>query len=187
MDEKCYLIYSAMKEYIKSADPSVLEDFERESFILDEETGKIYDEMSSEITKLLNDAKMVSEKQKYEEAIKDTAHWAKNLLKSLDKKRSIQGHSFIYWLSPEQILCRIASSDNEELDLFRYALQSLYGDTVYYEHRKDDYEHLKAIKDDFINMNTSSWGQVKMVYRRWLAGDFERYLERIKPEDIDSG
>ena len=183
MDEKCDLIYSAMKEYIKTTDPFALEDFERERFILDEETGKIYDDMSSEITKLLNDAKMVSEKQKYEEAIKDTAHWAKNLLKSLDKKRSIQGHSFIYWLSPEQILCRIASSDNEELDLFRHALQSLYGDTVYYEHRKDDYEHLKAIKDDFINMDTSSWGQVKMVYRRWLAGDFERYLERIKPED----
>lgn len=79
MDEKCDLIYSAMKEYIKTTDPFALEDFERERFILDEETGKIYDDMSSEITKLLNDAKMVSEKQKYEEAIKDTAHWAKNI------------------------------------------------------------------------------------------------------------
>lgn len=186
MDEKCDLIFSAMKEYIKSADPSVLEDFERERFILDEETGRLYDNMSSEITKLLNDAKMISEKQKYEEAIKDTEHWASNLLKSVEKKRDIQGHSFIYWLEPEQILSRIIWSNNSELDFFRHALQCLYGDTVYYEHGKDDYEHLKTIKDGFINIDTASWGQVKMVYRRWLAGDFERYLERIKPEDLDS-
>ena len=63
------------------------------------------------------------------------------------------------------------------------ALQSVYDHSVYYEHMRDDYPHLRDIKDGFERLDKSAWGEVKKAYNEWLMTDFEEYLERIKPDD----
>ena len=91
-------------------------------------------------------------------------------------------HSFVYWLEPQKILERINSSNNEELHQFCFALQSVYDTHVYYEYKKDDYNHLKALHDGVESMDISGWGEVKKAYQEWIVSDIDSYLKKIKPE-----
>ena len=118
-------------------------------------------------------------------AISDPEKWATNLVQASANTGDLIGHSFVYWLEPELILDRINSSDNAELYQFRCALQCVYEAHVYYEHKNDDYDHLKAIHDGVESVNTSGWGEVKKAYQEWIINDTDRYLERIKPEKSD--
>ena len=180
--EKCESIFQAMQNYIKTADPTELESLDRERFILDGETGKIYRSMCEVINQQLYEAKTESEKQKYETAVYDAENWATNLVQASANTGNLLGHSFVYWLEPQQILERINRSDNAELYQFRCALQSVYDAHVYYEHVLDDYDHLKALHEGVENMDTSEWGEVKRAYHEWIVNDISRYLEKIKPE-----
>ena len=184
-EDKCESIFQAMQDFIKTADPSELESLDGERFILDSETGKIYRSMRDVLSKLLDEAKRESEKQKYVNAISDPEKWATNLVQASANTGNLIGHSFVYWLEPELILDRINSSDNAELYQFRCALQCVYEAHVYYEHKNDDYDHLKAIHDGVESVNTSGWGEVKKAYQEWIINDTDRYLERIKPEKSD--
>lgn len=69
-----------------------------------------------------------------------------------------------------------------ELYNFRLALQSVYDRSVYYAHMKDDYPHLLKIKEGFVSLDKSEWGQVKQAYDEWIIHDIEKYLERITPD-----
>lgn len=182
MEEKCDSIFQAMQDYIKAIDSEELEHLDRERFILDGETGKIYRSMCEVISQLINTAKTETEKQKYIDALNDSEHWAKNLVNASANKGNLEGHSFIYWLEPERILERIVGSNNKELYQFRNALRAVYDTRVYYEHMKDDYYHLKALHDGVETLDTSAWGEVKKAYKDWIANDISRYLERIKPD-----
>ena len=182
MKEKCESIFQSMKTYIKNANPLELESLDRERFILDGETGKIYRSMYEAISQLLDVAKAESEKQKYENAICNTRNWGTELVHASANKGNLIGNSFMYWLEPQQILERISSSNNTELYQFRCALQSIYGAHVYYKHVMDDYDHLKVLHDGVENMDVSEWGEVKKAYREWIVNDIDRYLEEIKPE-----
>ena len=179
--EKCASIFFVMKDFIKKANPNDLEPLDRERFILDGETGKMYRSMCKEVSEILEAGKTRSEKQKYEEAISDAEHWATKLVKASENTGNLQGHSFIYWLEPEEILKRIKESGNAELYQFRNALQCIYDAHVYYERWNDDYEHLKALQKGVRRMDTSDWGEVKKVYQAWIANDIGRYLEKINP------
>lgn len=51
--------------------------------------------------------------------------------------------------------------NNNELDQFRWALQRVYGSCVYYEHKADDYDHLKAVREGIEGTDKSSWGEFR--------------------------
>ena len=180
MEEKCDSIYQTMQDYIESTDPADLENLDREGFMLDSETGKIYRSMCEGLRRLINEAKTKSERKKYENAITKTENWATNLLHISTDKGELLEHSFVYWLEPRQVLKRINSSDNAELFQFRCALQKIYNGHTYYEKMEDDYGHLKEIHDGVINMDISGWGEVKKAYYKWIVNDTKKYLERIK-------
>ncbi len=182
-EEKCDSIFSAMKYYINAANPSDLELLDRERFILEGDTCKIYNSMLEEISVLIEAGKTQSEKQKYEEAISNTEHWATNLVSASENAGNLQGHSFVYWLEPEEILIKIEESDNAELHQFRNALQCVYDAYVYYENKNDDYEHLKELQEGVREMDTSDWGEVKRAYQDWIVNDIGRYLEKIEPDN----
>lgn len=183
-EDKCESVFQAMQNYIKNADLEVLERLESERFILDGETKRIYLSMYEVISGLLDKAKTESDKQKYEKLISDPDNWATNLFQASVNAGNLIGHSFVYWLEPQQILDRINSSNNAELDQFRCALQRIYNDHVYYEHIRDDYEHLKILHDSLENIDISEWGEVKKAYHKWIINDMGRYLEKIQQEQV---
>lgn len=179
MNEKCDAVFDAMQEYIKSADPCELEDLESERFILEGEISQLYKMMHKQINELLNNRKSLSEKQKYEEAIIDKEHWGANLNEASNNNGALKGHSFVYWLDPQQIVALVSRSNNYELDQFRWALQRVYGERVYYEKKADDYDHLKAMREGIDGTDKSSWGQIKRAYCGLICGDIDRYLRGI--------
>ena len=184
MEEKCDLIFQAMKEYIKAADPIEIEALDREHFVLTEETEKLFRSMCEEVSQLIEESKTKTEKQKYEDAVKGSLQWATNLINASGNNGNIEGHSFVYWLDPKLIVERINESKNKELYQFRNVLQTVYSRHVYYEHMKDDYEHLKELHDGVEELDISSWGEVKKAYKDWIVNDINRYLERVKPDEI---
>lgn len=181
MEEKCDLIFQAMKTYIKTEESSEIEALDREHFMLNEDTEKIFRPICEEISQLIKEVKTETEKQKYEEAVKDPLHWATNLVTVIKNKGNIESYSFVYWLDPKLIVGRINKSNNSELYQFRNALQAVYNKNVYYECLNDDYEHLKELYDDVEKLDTSAWGEVKKAYKVWIVNDINRYLERIEP------
>ena len=183
MTDKCDTVFDAMQEYIKSADPCELEDLESKRFILEGETSRLYKMMHKQINELLNNRKSLSEKQKYEEAIIDEEHWGANLNEASDNNGALKGHSFVYWLDPQQIVALVSRSNNYELDQFRWALQRIYGERVHYEHKADDFDHLKAMRDGIEETDKSSWGQIKRAYCKLICEDIDRYLGDIKPKE----
>ena len=182
MNEKCDAIFDAMQEYIKSADPYELEDLESKRFVLEGEAERLYKTRYQQINELLNNRKSQSEKQIYEEAIIDEEHWGANLNEASNNKGILKGHSFIYWLDPQQIVALVNRNNNYELDQFRWALQRVYGGRVYYEHKSDDYDHLKAIREGIEDTDKSSWGEIKRAYCKLICGDIDHYLGDIKQE-----
>lgn len=185
MEEKCNSIFLSMQDYIKTADPKELDDLDKEGYYVDGETRKLYWSMYEVISKLLNEAKAATEKQEYESALNDPEQWATNLANASANKGNLAGYSFVYWLQPIRILERIKGSNNTELNQFRIALNSVYATRVYYEHMKDDYNHLKAIHDGVRALDTSTWGEVKRAYKDWIVNDISGYLERIKLSEND--
>lgn len=181
MVDKCDSIFSAMKEYVKSADPDNLEALDRERFILDGETGDFYRAMCIQLDELIGTAKQLSEKEQFEKAIEDTDCWASNLIGASSNAGSVIGHSFVYWIEPAKILALITVSSNSELSQFRSALNCVYDRHVYYEHKNDDLEHLTVLCDGIKQMETSSWGQVKKAYQEWLLNDIRNYLTWVTP------
>ncbi len=179
--EKCDSVLQAMQSYIQNADPDDLEELEKERFIVDSDTGKIYRSMCESVTTLIESKKSMSERQAYQSAVDDMNHWATNLLELLDYNGVLQGHSFIYWLDPQVILENIAISNNSELYQFRLALQAIYDSRIFYEHKGDDYNHLSELYEGFKTLDKSNWGEVKQAYGGWICNDIGRYLEKIKP------
>lgn len=51
--------------------------------------------------------------------------------------------------------------NNYELDQFRWALQRVYGGRVYYEHKADDFDHLKAVRKGIEETDKSSRGEFR--------------------------
>lgn len=183
MNDRCDRIFAAMEAQIKISDPSEIEEMERERFALSGKSAEIFKEKFETIEALISEAKQESEHQKYLRAVEDKTHWAHNLMKASENRGTVIGYSFIYWLEPEQIIELIDESDCKELYYFRLALQSFYDHSIYYEHMRDDYPHLQAVKDGFEKLDKSGWGEVKYAYEGWLMDDFVKYLKRIKPEE----
>lgn len=183
MTDRCDRIYAAMQTQIKRSDPSEIEEMDRERFILSGRSVEEYKKMIEKLDALIREAKQTSEEQKYQRAVEDKAHWAQNLMEASENGGNFIGHSFVYWLEPKQLLELIDASGVEALHHFRLALQSLYDRSVYYEHMREDYPHLQAIKEGFEKLDKSGWGEVKKAYDGWIRNDLDKYLERIRPEE----
>ena len=93
-----------MEESIRKSPVVELEGMDREGFTLEGESKTIYKNMCKKIDELVHDSREKSEKQKYEDAIKDIKKWATNLMKLSTTKNEYHVHSFVYWLLPEMIL-----------------------------------------------------------------------------------
>lgn len=182
MAEKCDEVFSEMVDYIEHEDASLLESPVRQHFILNGQSADIYKQWFNEIDKLINEKKSQSEKEVYEEAVRQRECWATNLVKVSSNKGCVNGHSFVFWLEPSDILARISESTNAELSQFRDALSCFYDTYVYYEHMNDDYEHLVAIQKGVAEMNTSEWGEIKRAYQTWIVNDIGRVLDRLSEE-----
>lgn len=178
MTDHCDKIYHAMKEYIKQAEPDMLEELEYEHFILEGNAGKIYGKLRSEIEELLMEKKRRSEKQMFEEAMKGE-DWGSKLLKKSTNSGNVKGHSFIFWLEPKRIAGKIAESSNAQLQQFRFAMQCYYDRSTYYEAKADDVDHLQELKNLLEEADMEGVGQIQRNYYKWIIGDIERYLEEI--------
>lgn len=109
--------------------------------------------------------------------------WGTNLRSITKETRNIRGHSFVYWIEPDNILELIEKSNNFELDQFRWSLENIYSKYVYYEKRDDDYPHLKSLSDGLDAIDTSGWGEIKKNYIGWLKETIGKHLQKMIPND----
>ena len=180
MTDRCKDIIKAMEDFIQKTDPESLKDLDMEHFLVEGEQALIFRGYRDKIDDLLKTAMKQTEKQRYEDAILDKSKWASTLFEISNGDRVVRGRSFVYWLAPATIVDLIETSNNEELQLFRYALGNYYGKNVYYENMADDYEHLLEIKTLLETADVSTWGQIKKQYQKWILGDINHYLQAME-------
>ena len=182
--DKCTLIFKKIEHSIRYAEADSIEELEHRSFILNESSKKLYDRKIRRINQLIKLTRFISEEEKYIAAIQDGENWATNLLELSTNDRSIQGHSFIYWLNPRDILMRIEDSTNSELSQFRRALMQVYDLPENYEKKKEDYKKLKFIRRRIEELASWSTGEVKRGNLNRLKDDLEKYLEILEPDRL---
>lgn len=180
MESQCDSVIKAMKTYIRNTDPHKLLSFGRVHFLPEGESGKIYSETIKELNTLMEGKIGQSERLKYKERLQ-SENWSMDLIV---KESFIEGHSFIYCIQPEDLLERISRACNSELQNFRNALQSVYSEYVTYRMANEDLEHLSELKEGISKLDTSQYGEIKRLYIRWIEGDIERYIKRIKEIEI---
>ena len=177
MTKQCDKIIEGMKQYIEAVDTVKLEKFDRERFILNGESNKIYLSIMEELDSIIKEKLKISEKKKFQDAL-NHENWPQRLTA---QDTNIIGRSFIYWLDPSEIVRKICESNNQQLYDFRVALQSYYDDRTYYQNKNDDYEHLIELGKQIGTIDTRTWGSIKNTYIQWITSDIDRYTEQIRP------
>lgn len=167
-------------EHLKIMDINKIKPFDQERFMIEGEARKIYLEVMGNLQKTYDERINEKTKETYQRIITDhNADWTKEILDLIGNDKTIEGWSAIYWIEPEQLLQRLAASNNKELDNFRVILQRTYGTSVYYPNMKDDHNHLLKIKTEIEKIDKTQFGDIKKQILKWIQGDIERYLNRF--------
>ena len=111
--------------------------------------------------------------------------WASNLL-NISKKHGMHNcHSFIFWISCEDLIELIKlSDDNLELNSFRSAIKCYYDESVIYDNKNEDEKYLSIFKDRLKEILDEIEGVIKKQNIRWIIGDIDRYLNEDSTLDI---
>lgn len=156
-------------------------------FMVEKDEADIFDKHMQVIKRIIEEKNNASQQKEYQRILNDTnSDWTNEILAITKEGNSVKGWSFIYWISPDIIIERLKICNNKELYNFRRLLQNIYGKSVFYEHRADDYDHLCELKKQIKNVDVSPFGEIKKQKFKWIERDLETYLRKFPQYERDT-
>lgn len=182
--ELCSDIIQTMRDYISSTKQENLEEFEREQFFLEGKRAEIFKKYYNELKEALDSAMQSSEKERYLLLIRNENQekWGENLRENVRTMGFIRGRSFIFWITPDELLSRIKDSNSNQIYAFRLALQDIYSIYTNYQNKEEDYSNLSLLLQLLENEDTTEWDKIKNKQKEWLINDIHKYCDMIKQE-----
>ena len=179
--------FDLIQEKLQNADSTQIRLFSPERHSLFSGDGAaIYREKMKLYTEIIANREKKNRKEEYQRIIAEKDNdWIQDILDIIKEERVVEGWSFLYWLEPKDILARLKECNNYQLWNFRFLLNNIYNNHVYYEHFPDDYDHLIELKKLIKELDTSGYNGIKQQAFKWIERDLERTLRRFQEYEHD--
>ena len=156
---------------------------EREHFFAQGEAKELYDYYFEKINDIGNEKVDSFNKELYlNEFCKPGNDWIKFIHSELDSNYHIRGKSYIYWLKPNDVIEKLRTCTNRELDSFRRLIVRTYEHAVY-DNVKADVPHLKEYVKLIDEIDKSELGDLQSFIFDEIKYEIKSKLDLLEPDN----